>query len=514
MSYKTTYRLDYTKVIGVKVFLENYSKRIFVGELKQENDKYIFEYDKKYLNYQKAIPLGPELPLTKGYFESPKIFESFWDRIPSKDNSAYTDYCKQFNISPEEDKIMILLTTIGKQGPSSFVFEPIWSDSFSRKDLKSFRKTLGLSTRDFASSFGISQATIVRIENNKASGLEVLKFLEILYNFPEAAIYYIEKHGAVLHSKIKERLCLQLFSGWADVLTEGEVIVSKVAKAILELVPWGDKMLKDTSSNISINQLFQKLEEERASLNKEFLITAKSKLFEVRFALAIKLAGLAAIYEDKNVGSSSVDFKVYNAHNDTQPTWLIELTSLRDSQAVKENTIIIGNFSMYSSNTNSWDKLNSPEVRDIIKTQDAILNKVTKKTSDGLQPIKFPLIEKKTLYIHVIIVDIRAFNAGASDFGDYINILYGSKDLPDEYKRWWKNKNEIKEPIIGIFDPNYPDSRSKYLQQRVHAVGFIYEKSFMPGELNSSIVLYANTKSNTENIRKLWHDTFKAKERF
>ena len=36
----------------------------------------------------------------------------------------------------------------------------------------------------------------------------------------------------------------------------------------------------------------------------------------------------------------------------------------------------------------------------------------------------------------------------------------------------------------------------------------------MPGELNSDIVLYANPKSNTENIRKLWHDTFKAKERF
>jgi hypothetical protein len=43
----------------------------------------------------------------------------------------------------------------------------------------------------------------------------------------------------------------------------------------------------------------------------------------------------------------------------------------------------------------------------------------------------------------------------------------------------------------------------------VHAVGFIYEKSFLPGELNSGTVLYANTKSNTENIRKLWHDSFK-----
>lgn len=211
------YNQDYTRVIGVKVFLENYSKRIFVGELRKTTDNYIFTYDGKYLDHPKAIPLGPELPITRRYFESNKIFESLWDRIPSKRNSAYVDYCDQFNINPEEENIIILLITIGRRGPSSFVFEPIWDDQFSGKDLKLFRKKLNLSTRDFAAAFGISQATIVRIENNKESGKVVLKFLEILYNFPGAAIYYVEKYGCTLHDNIKEKILRQFYDDYQKI---------------------------------------------------------------------------------------------------------------------------------------------------------------------------------------------------------------------------------------------------------------------------------------------------------
>lgn len=198
--------IDYSQVKAVKVYLERYLRRIPVGELKYETDNYIFTYYETYLHYLKAIPLGVELPLTKRYFESETIFESFWDRVPSKGNPAYSEYCQQFNIRPDETNILVLLVTIGRKGPSSFIFEPIWKDFFTGKELKLFRNKLNLSTREFAAAFGISQATIVRIENNKASGSEVLKFLEILYHFPDAAIYYIEKYGSKLHSKIKDKL--------------------------------------------------------------------------------------------------------------------------------------------------------------------------------------------------------------------------------------------------------------------------------------------------------------------
>ena len=203
-------KIDYTKIIGIKVFLEIVSKRILVGDLVYKTGNYVFTYDDKYLNYKKAIPLGPELPLTKQSFQDTKIFESFWDRIPSKHNLFYPEYCRQFNIDPNEDNILVLLATIGSMVPSSFIFEPLWEDSFTGVTLRVFRGILELSTRDFASAFGISQATIVRIENNNASGTEILKFLEILYKFPEtAAIYYVRKYGK-LHSRIKEKVILTL----------------------------------------------------------------------------------------------------------------------------------------------------------------------------------------------------------------------------------------------------------------------------------------------------------------
>ncbi len=496
-NYSMHYKIDYTKIKGVQVYLERYSKRIAVGELNKELDKYVFRYRAGYLNYKKAIPLGVEFPLTKRYFESTTIFESFWDRIPSKGNPAYSEYCKQFNISPNEDNIMVLLVTIGRKGPSSFIFEPVWEDSFSAETLKLFRHKLGLSTRDFASAFGISQATIVRIENNKASGLEVLKFLEIFYNFPDtAAVYYIEKYGTGLHSKTKQKLIkkLQGYMEIEDILTVEEVLASQKAQGMLYETDWGKKMLNCTSVGTPLGNLIPELEDKKVKkiLLSEDIAQAKSKLFEIRFAAAIQKAGIAAEYEFKTgIDKRSVDFRINE--------WLIELTSLRISDAVKENTISFENFASYQSVTTPWDEENSPEVRDVIKAQQAILAKC----------IKFPE-KQNSLYFHVIIVDMRNFNSGGSDFGDYINIVYGSQDLPEEYQRSWIDQNKQRRLITGIFDPTYPDSRAVDLQKKIHAVGFIHEKKFLPGEINSNIMLYANPESDTENIKKIWPLSIKA----
>jgi HipA-like protein len=204
------YKFDYSFVIGINVWLEQRSTRIFVGKLEQKDSVYIFSYNEKYLYYKKAIPLGQEFPLTKQHFESKQIFPTFQERIPLEANPAYPDYCNIFGISPTEDNIFVLLATIGRRGPSWFIFEPIWGDRFTGEDLKKFRKELGISTRNFGLCFGISQATIVRIENEQASGAEVLRFLEIFYHFPEAAAYYVEKYGGALHSTKREKLISQL----------------------------------------------------------------------------------------------------------------------------------------------------------------------------------------------------------------------------------------------------------------------------------------------------------------
>jgi len=177
-----------------------------LGGLRERNNCYQFFYEESYLNSNKSILVGPELPLTKRDFTSQVLFPSLADRIPSKENAAYKEYCAQCGINPEEKDPLILLATIGRRGPSSFVFDPIWKETFTAASLKKFRKELGLSTRGFAECFGLTQATVVRIENAQTSGKETLKFIEVLYRVPEAAIYFISRHASRMSSETKDRV--------------------------------------------------------------------------------------------------------------------------------------------------------------------------------------------------------------------------------------------------------------------------------------------------------------------
>src|ERR1700692_4174096 len=114
-------------LIGVDVFLERRKTHLYVGQLRKEIDHYIFTYNDQYLHSRNIIPLGPEFPLTKKEFKSKKLFPSLEDRIPSKLNPAYLEYCQLLGIDPKETNLLILLSTIGKRGPSSFVFAPFYN---------------------------------------------------------------------------------------------------------------------------------------------------------------------------------------------------------------------------------------------------------------------------------------------------------------------------------------------------------------------------------------------------
>ncbi len=199
---------------GVLVYLEKRRTRIFVGtltgELNTNKKQFYFEYDLKYLNSKAVIPLGPELPLTQQYYQSSTLFTAFQDRIPSKDNPAYLDYCKALEISEQENDPFVLLCTIGKKGPSSFIFEPLFLEHFSPADLKKFREELGLTLREFASLFDLSFSHLQRIESKKFSGKEILKRIETYQKFPEIALFEILRRGGVLHSDKKYEL-IQFF---------------------------------------------------------------------------------------------------------------------------------------------------------------------------------------------------------------------------------------------------------------------------------------------------------------
>ena len=62
--------LNKPKIEAVDVYLEKRKTREYVGRLSREGKKFIFIYNDSYLYKGKAIPLGPDLPLTKKKFIS------------------------------------------------------------------------------------------------------------------------------------------------------------------------------------------------------------------------------------------------------------------------------------------------------------------------------------------------------------------------------------------------------------------------------------------------------------
>ena len=177
--------------IGVTVFLEKRKTRIRVGVLTKKNDQFIFTYDDQYFKASHVLPLGPEFPLTQKQFLSKHLFPSFEDRIPSLRNPAYPEYCQAMGIAPNEKNPMILLSTIGRKGPSSFIFAPFFDRSITGKDLLKFRTHLNLSSREFAKVFEFSQATLLGFEKNRILGPEILKRLEIILTFPTVALHLL-----------------------------------------------------------------------------------------------------------------------------------------------------------------------------------------------------------------------------------------------------------------------------------------------------------------------------------
>ena len=198
-------KLDNRKIISVDIYIENRKTRTFAGRLTRFESGFRFEYDNKYLHEKTAISFGPDLPLTRRMFESETLFESLKDRIPSKQNPAYKDYCDHFDIDVNESDELILLSTIGSKGASNFVLEPVYENNFNVGVLSKYRKKLQLTVRNFAALFDFAPYTISKIEKNHTSGRDILKRLEIYINFPEVALFEIKRNKAKVHSDVFEK---------------------------------------------------------------------------------------------------------------------------------------------------------------------------------------------------------------------------------------------------------------------------------------------------------------------
>lgn len=194
----------------LQIFHEGRKRRIFVGELiyNKEKDKYELIYDKQYARSKNAIPVSPDLNLFKLHHQSEKgkIFSSFLDRIPEKSNPAYKDYCKSQGIDLNEKNPIILLGTIGKRGPSSFVFEPVYPNEFDPTDITKLRESLQITQHDLAKAFDISKATLQRIESGASQDMNTLKRIQILLKFPDVALWQLKLTGGYVHSSVLAKL--------------------------------------------------------------------------------------------------------------------------------------------------------------------------------------------------------------------------------------------------------------------------------------------------------------------
>ncbi|MGE3921104.1 MAG: helix-turn-helix domain-containing protein [Gammaproteobacteria bacterium] len=181
----------------LKIFHESRKRRKFVGELiyNKKNDQYELIYDKNYAYSKNAIPLSPELDLFNLHHisEKGKLFSSFSDRIPDKSNPAFEDYCDATGISPDENNPIILLGFIGTRGPSSFIFEPVYEDTFNINEIKILRKKLHVSQYHFALALGISKVTLQKIEAGLSHDPNTLRYLQILFKFPQVALWQIKQ---------------------------------------------------------------------------------------------------------------------------------------------------------------------------------------------------------------------------------------------------------------------------------------------------------------------------------
>lgn len=205
------YKIDYSKIdkSRLNVYSESRKRRTLAGSLSWDKKKNQseFKYDAKYAKSKTAIPIGKELDLFKKiHFSKGKLFPSFADRIPSKENPAYEDYCISQGISVSEENPIVLLIAIGKRGPSTFIFEPIYQNSFSFMDVKNFRESLEVSIHEFAAAFDFNPPTLQRLESGKKSDLSTIRRAQIYLEFPKVAMWQLEMNSGKIHFETFQKL--------------------------------------------------------------------------------------------------------------------------------------------------------------------------------------------------------------------------------------------------------------------------------------------------------------------
>lgn len=101
-------------------FFDEYKKTL-VATAENREGKIFFSYSPSWSGsyLDPAIPKG-----FSGYLDDWQI-EGLMERLPSKANPRYVEYCEKWQISPDESDLMTLLCTLGHRASSSVVCRPV-----------------------------------------------------------------------------------------------------------------------------------------------------------------------------------------------------------------------------------------------------------------------------------------------------------------------------------------------------------------------------------------------------
>lgn len=184
----------------LEIYHEGRKRKILVAHLfhDTESDRFKLEYEPQYLSSKKAIALGPELTLqTKNHqSDTCELFPSLLDRIPSKKNPAYAEYCQQQGIAVDEANPIILLTTLGRKGSSTFIIEPVYQLIEDIPALLSkFRDALQLSRWDIAMFFDMPELTLLKVEKGRCQDKNILRLIGLYMVDARVALQQLDLTG-------------------------------------------------------------------------------------------------------------------------------------------------------------------------------------------------------------------------------------------------------------------------------------------------------------------------------
>ncbi len=212
-------------------------------------------------------------------------------------------------------------------------------------------------------------------------------------------------------------------------------------------------------------------------------ITAETMpfLFELRFAKALNDRGLNVDYEFTTVGNTTVDFRV-TAENNME--LLIELVSINASAAVQQATQHeaaedgIQWQALILSSDNQDPRFS--EEGEVLLVQQKICEKAFRDST----PIKFPPPNQNGR-LNVLVVDMRGFLGGfGGDNADCVQLCYGNGAVGEFQRRFWTSNGQ-RRPIAGLFEATNPLRGAQTVRERIHAILFTRDKSYIDGGLMS-----------------------------